>query len=77
MLYEAHWSAEEELMLLDALIKYGLGNWLEVADHVGTKDKHECEKHYLSTYINSPRSPLPVSCSIARHDRGKLQRSSN
>ena len=39
---------------------YGLGNWAEVAEHVGTKSKSECIDHYNTIYMNSPCFPLPV-----------------
>lgn len=40
---------------------YGLGNWVEVSEHVGTKTKTQCYDHYMTTYMNSVCSPLPVS----------------
>lgn len=39
---------------------YGLGNWGEVSEHVGTKNRTECYEHYMEAYMNSPFSPLPV-----------------
>lgn len=39
---------------------YGLGNWAEVAEHVGTKTKEHCIEHYTTVYMNSPFFPLPV-----------------
>ncbi|PKI73992.1 hypothetical protein CRG98_005609 [Punica granatum] len=39
---------------------YGLGNWTEVAEHVGTKNKEQCIDHYTEVYMNSPFFPLPV-----------------
>ena len=39
---------------------YGLGNWAEVAEHVGTKNKETCIKHYNSVYMQSQFFPLPV-----------------
>lgn len=31
------WGADEELLLLEAIQMYGLGNWASVAEHVGSK----------------------------------------
>jgi len=45
---------------LKGLEMYGLGNWAEVAEHVGTKNKEQCITHYRSVYLNSPFFPLPV-----------------
>lgn len=39
---------------------YGLGNWAEVAEHVGTKNKEQCINHYTNVYLNSPHFPRPV-----------------
>jgi transcriptional adapter 2-alpha len=39
---------------------YGMGNWAEVAEHVGTKNKEACIAHYQNVYLNSPFFPLPV-----------------
>lgn len=33
----------------------------DVADHVGTKSKVQCESHYDDVYLNSATAPLPVS----------------
>lgn len=39
---------------------YGLANWNEVAEHVGTKSRAQCVEHYNRVYTNSPCFPLPV-----------------
>eukprot|EP00466_Bigelowiella_natans_P021538 jgi/Bigna1/72862/fgenesh1_pg.21_\ len=36
-IYEPHWGADEELALLDAIRKYGFGNWTGIASRVTTK----------------------------------------
>lgn len=53
------WNADEEILLLEGVEMYGLGNWAEVADHVGTKTKSQCYDHYMMAYMNSPCYPLP------------------
>ncbi|WRT65609.1 uncharacterized protein IL334_002554 [Kwoniella shivajii] len=50
-IFSPDWGADEELLLISGLISNGLGNWLEVAQHVGTRTKDECEEHYLSVYL--------------------------
>jgi transcriptional adapter 2-alpha len=40
---------------------YGLGNWADIAEHVGGRTKEECHDHYVQTYIQSEQYPLPVS----------------
>ncbi|PNW86501.1 hypothetical protein CHLRE_02g089150v5 [Chlamydomonas reinhardtii] len=55
------WGADEEILLLEAIDVYGLGNWLGVADHVGGgKSAAECKRHYFQTYIDHGQMPLPV-----------------
>mmetsp|Transcript_1887 Transcript_1887/g.3299 ORF Transcript_1887/g.3299 Transcript_1887/m.3299 type:complete len:602 (+) Transcript_1887:46-1851(+) len=58
-LFSPDWGADEELLLLEGIEMYGLGNWNDVAEHVGTKNKYDCEKHYNVTYIDVPSGPLP------------------
>ncbi|CAI5940815.1 unnamed protein product [Closterium sp. NIES-65] len=43
----------------DALEMYGMGNWGEIAEHVGSKSKTQCHDHYLYDYLLSPTGPLP------------------
>jgi len=47
------WGADEELLLVSGLIINGLGNWAEVAQHIGTRTKGECEKHYVEVYLGA------------------------
>ena len=58
-LFNEQWGADEELLLLEAIGLYGLGNWTDIADHVSTKNARACESHYIETYINTPTAPLP------------------
>ncbi|KAI9230938.1 MAG: hypothetical protein DHS80DRAFT_11582 [Piptocephalis tieghemiana] len=58
-IYEKEWGADEELRLLEGLTLRGMGNWIDVADHVETRTKVECEEHYLRVYVNSPTWPIP------------------
>ncbi|KAI9322766.1 hypothetical protein BX666DRAFT_1898207 [Dichotomocladium elegans] len=58
-IFTEDWDADEELLLIEAAKKYGLGNWQAIADYVGTKNGEECEKHYYDVYVSSPNWPLP------------------
>ncbi|KAI7875510.1 transcriptional adaptor 2 [Lichtheimia hyalospora FSU 10163] len=58
-IFTEDWDADEELLLIEAARKYGLGNWQAIADYVGTKDRSECEQHYLDVYVSSPDWPMP------------------
>jgi transcriptional adapter 2-alpha len=58
-IFSEDWDADEELLLIEAAEKMGIGNWQAIADYVGTKSKNECEQHYLDVYVSSPHWPLP------------------
>jgi transcriptional adapter 2-alpha len=63
-IYTTKWGADEELLLLEGIEMFGLGNWVDCAEHVGTKNKFECEYHYWSTYVDVDTFPLPPVCLI-------------
>ena len=51
-----------ELLLIDACQLYGLGNWADIAEHIGSfRTKEEVEEHYINTYVNGNIFPEPVS----------------
>ncbi|KAH0837049.1 hypothetical protein AYO21_04515 [Fonsecaea monophora] len=59
-IYTEDWGADEELLLLEGSERYGLGSWADVAEHIGGyREKDEVRDHYINTYINSSRFPLP------------------
>lgn len=66
------WNADEEILLLEGIEMYGLGNWLEVAEHVGTKSKLQCIDHYTTAYMNSPCYPLPDMSHVNGKNRKEL-----
>ena len=53
------WGADEELLLLEGVEIFGLSNWTDVSEHVGTKTKSQCQQHYVEEYMKSPAAPLP------------------
>jgi hypothetical protein len=59
-IFDPEWGADEELLLMEAIETYGLGNWADVAEQVGSKTLHQCEQHYITHYLNSPTYPIPV-----------------
>ncbi|KAL6999906.1 hypothetical protein U1Q18_001060 [Sarracenia purpurea var. burkii] len=66
------WNADEEILLLEGIEMYGLGNWNEVAEHVGTKTKTQCIDHYNAIYMNSPCFPLPDMSHVMGKNREEL-----
>ncbi|XVF28047.1 hypothetical protein REPUB_Repub14bG0161800 [Reevesia pubescens] len=66
------WNADDEMLLLEGIEMYGLGNWAEVAEHVGTKSKEKCIDHYSNVYMNSPLFPLPDMSHVVGKNRKEL-----
>eukprot|EP00743_Colponemidia_sp_Colp-15_P003299 GILK01003563.1.p1 GENE.GILK01003563.1~~GILK01003563.1.p1 ORF type:complete len:591 (+),score=112.18 GILK01003563.1:139-1911(+) len=74
-LFVEDWGADEELLLLEGIEMYGLGNWTDIADHVASKTKTKCEIHYRDIYLYSATAPLPDTTHIlsVRDEDGKLK----
>lgn len=47
------WTADEELLLLEGIEMFGMGNWKDIAEHVATKTEKKCEVHYMNTYLST------------------------
>lgn len=63
-IFDEGWGADEELLLLEGAEQYGLGSWADVADHIGGyREKDDVRDHYIHTYINSAKFPLPERAS--------------
>lgn len=58
-IFTEEWSASEELLLLEGIELFGMGNWDDIVDYVATKTAPQCSEHYFSTYIDIPTNPLP------------------
>lgn len=59
-IFDEGWGADEELLLLEGAEQYGLGSFADIADHIGGyREKDEVRDHYIQTYINSAKFPLP------------------
>lgn len=58
--YKSRWlSFDREVMLLDGLLMHGMGNWLAVAEFMGSRTKKDVEDHYMKYWRNSSNWPLP------------------
>lgn len=59
-IFTEDWGADEELLLLEGAETYGLGSWADIADHIGGyRGKDEVRDHYIQTYLESSKYPLP------------------
>ncbi|KAM3345185.1 transcriptional adapter ADA2b isoform X1 [Capsicum galapagoense] len=66
------WNADEEMLLLEGIEMYGMGNWAEVGEHVGTKSKEACVDHFKDAYLDSPYFPLPDMTHVMGKNRKEL-----
>ncbi|GEQ67875.1 hypothetical protein JCM33374_g1541 [Metschnikowia sp. JCM 33374] len=58
-IFDDDWGADEELHLIQGCENFGLGNWQDIADHIGHRFKDEVASHYTQVYLNSDDYPLP------------------
>ncbi|EGW30890.1 uncharacterized protein SPAPADRAFT_62780 [Spathaspora passalidarum NRRL Y-27907] len=58
-IFERDWGADEELLLIQGCETFGLGNWADIADHIGNRSKEEVAAHYYKIYLESKDYPLP------------------
>ncbi|KAH6576501.1 hypothetical protein BASA50_006786 [Batrachochytrium salamandrivorans] len=73
-IFEADWGADEELLLVEGLELHGVGNWEQVSDHIGTKNKIQCADHYNRVYVQSDIFPSPcpnLKCDWSIHQRAR------
>lgn len=47
------WTVDEELLLLEGIEMFGMGNWKDIAEHVTTKSEKKCETHYMGAYLST------------------------
>lgn len=60
-LFDYEWSAEEEMLLMNALLTQGHGNWAELAKSVPQKTADQCQLHFDKFYIENESSLLDNS----------------
>lgn len=60
-IFNKDWSTLDELLLLEGIEKYGLGNWKNISEYIGTKTSKNCENHYWNDYLGRFGYCLPVN----------------
>jgi len=61
-LFSPDWSAKEELLLLQGIMKCGMGNWIDISEqYIKTKSPEDCEDHYFTFYYKSKENNLPTN----------------
>ena len=72
-LFEDTWTAEEEVLLVEGMEKYGFGNWGDIADHIATdKTGEEVLAHYEKVYLSAPGLVPPIDCLSKRDAKNNL-----
>jgi transcriptional adapter 2-alpha len=66
-LFDENWTADDELLLLEGLEKCGFGNWIDIAEHIGTKTPEEVDKHY-EKYYTSQKKGIPNVEILSKRD---------
>lgn len=56
---DEEWGADEELSLIKGAQALGLGNWQDIAEHIGSRTKEEVAEHYQKYYLDSSYYPIP------------------
>jgi len=56
--FESEWTFDDELALLDAMERNGMGNWKNIGKDM-CRDGAECKRHYHRVFLQSPDFPLP------------------
>ncbi|EQC39057.1 hypothetical protein SDRG_03265 [Saprolegnia diclina VS20] len=77
---EPEWTADEELLLLEGIEMFGMGNWKDIAEHVASKSDKKCEAHYVTEYLKlrhtgdepSPAKAKPPVAAVADDDKEEM-----
>lgn len=60
-LFHKDWTAKEELLLLQGIMKCGMGNWIDISEqYVKSKTSDQCESHYFTFYYKNKERNLPT-----------------
>jgi len=59
-LFSKDWAAKDELLLIQGIMKCGMGNWIDIAEqYVKNKEPKECDEHYFSYYYKLRDDVVP------------------
>ena len=61
-LFHKDWTAKEELLLLQGIMKCGMCNWIDISEqYVKGKSPIDCEEHYITFYYKSKENNIPTN----------------
>ena len=59
-IFHSEWTAKEELLLLQGIMKCGMGNWIDISEqYVKSKAPLDCEEHYFTFYYKNKENNMP------------------
>ena len=67
-IFRPDWTAEEEVLFLNAIQTYGLGNYEDIEALIPFKSAAEYESHFQSVYIASLIAPKPENIIMGKDD---------
>ena len=67
-IFRADWTAEEEVLFLDAIQTYGLGNYEDIEALIPFKSAADYESHFQSVYLASNLAPKPEQIVMGKDD---------
>ncbi len=63
-LYSEDWNLLEEMQLLYGLEKFGMDNFIDISESIGTKTPQQCQDHYYTFYYKSREDKFPDNSEI-------------
>lgn len=67
-IFRTDWTVEEEVLFIDAIQQFGLGNYRDIHTLLPFKSAAEFETHYQSVYFGSPFEPKPENEVLGKDD---------
>ena len=58
-IFTLDWNSNEELLLLNGVVNFGIGNWNKIAEWIPNHKPIDIETHYNEIYLKSQNAPLP------------------
>lgn len=65
------WTLEEDLLLLNAMEKYGTDDWVHISQHLKNRTPLDCKLHYMYYFILFPNTSELECSEILRNNRIK------
>ena len=59
-IFTKDWTIAEELLLLEGIDRFGVGNWKNIGDYMGSKNTKQVEEHYWEVYMGVHGYCLPT-----------------